>query len=90
MFLLKIKKGFKTEVELSKGIASAKTKKNTQVSNRFSSHLSPMNFLSHFVIIAMHLLIKLSIISRDTQQKQIMKLKKPPEVASVSAHRSGN
>ena len=46
MFQLKIKKGFKTDVEFSKGIASAKTKKNTQDSIRFSSRLSPLNFSS--------------------------------------------
>ena len=46
MFLLKIKKGFKTEVEISKGHTSAQGKKKTQDSIRFSSRRPPLNFSS--------------------------------------------
>ena len=46
MFLLKIKKGFKTEVEISKGHTSAQVKKKTQDSIRFSSRRPQLNFLS--------------------------------------------
>ena len=46
MFLLKIKKGFKTEVEISKGHTSAQVKKKTQDSIWFSSRRPPLNFSS--------------------------------------------
>ena len=46
VFLLKIKKGFKTEVEISKGHTSAQVKKKTQDSIRFSSRRPPLNFSS--------------------------------------------
>ena len=46
MFLLKIKKGFKTEVEISKGHTPAQAKKKTQDSIRFSSRRPPLNFSS--------------------------------------------